>query len=197
MKFYYIDDVTKQQCGPFELRGLSNKNIRPETMVWRPGMPDWTQAKNVADLAFLFDSSLPIPDNKPEPPRRPIDISKPEQAQQQQPTQSNQSNYQPQNRQTNTNRQPSEQNRWDDILPMPKNWLVESILLSIFCCSPISVVGIFYASRVETLYYAKDYEGALRASKNAKNWTLAGLFFLPVCYILLFMLGMVGSLAGL
>ncbi|MDU1889931.1 MAG: CD225/dispanin family protein [Dysgonomonas sp.] len=193
MKYFYIDNLTKQQCGPFELKDLKGKGIHPETVVWRSGMPDWTEARNVSELAYLFDDRLPILEDKPNPPQRSsIDISK-------QQEQANRNSSSSPNS-TQSNQQSSrtgESNKWDDILPMPKNWLVESILLSIFCCSPISVVGIFYASKVESLYYTKDYEGALRASKNAKNWTLAGILFLPLCYVILTIFGAMTYLVGL
>ena len=53
----------------------------------------------------------------------------------------------------------------------PKSWLVESILVTIFCCLPFGIVGIVNASRVESRYYAGDIEGAMRASQEAGKWT--------------------------
>lgn len=173
VKYYYIDDISKQQCGPFPLNDLLSKKIRPETMVWRSGMPDWVNAGSVSELSFLFDAKIPLPEEKNAEPTSNMSASQPQPA-----TNYQQANY----RQDNTR-------RWDDILPMPKNWLVESILLSIFCCSPISVVGIFYAAKVESLYYAKEYDRATQASDNAKKWALAGILFLPACYVLLVMFG--------
>lgn len=57
----------------------------------------------------------------------------------------------------------------------PKNYLVEAILITIFCCQPFGIVGIVYASQVNSKYAIGDYEGALQASKKAKNWTIWGL----------------------
>jgi len=170
MKFYYIDDITKQQQGPFLLKELTSKNLRPETMVWRSGMADWMRADSVEELAFLFDTKVPVPEPevKKEPVKQTLDIRHNVNPS----TYTNQGNYQ------------AEDRRLNDIVPMPKNWLVESILLSIFCCSPVSVVGIYFATRVESLYYAKDYAGSTRASNNARNWALAGILFIPVCYLL-------------
>ena len=56
----------------------------------------------------------------------------------------------------------------------PKNWLVESILVTIFCCLPLGIVGIVFASRVNTKFAAGDYEGALKASADAGKWTKIG-----------------------
>lgn len=56
----------------------------------------------------------------------------------------------------------------------PKNYLVESILITIFCCQPFGIVGIVFSSQVNSKYASGDYEGALQASKEAKKWTKWG-----------------------
>ncbi|MDN5203215.1 CD225/dispanin family protein [Fulvivirgaceae bacterium BMA10] len=58
----------------------------------------------------------------------------------------------------------------------PKNWLVESILVTIFCCLPLGIVGIINASNVNTRFAAGDYEGAQKASQEAGKWTKIGFF---------------------
>ena len=60
--------------------------------------------------------------------------------------------------------------------PPPKTWLIESILATIFCCLPFGIVGIIYAAKVESSWYAGRKEIALNASKSAKTWTLVALF---------------------
>ena len=52
----------------------------------------------------------------------------------------------------------------------PKNYLVEAILVTIFCCQPFGIVSIVYASQVNSKYASGDYEGAQISSKNAKKW---------------------------
>lgn len=64
--------------------------------------------------------------------------------------------------------------------PMPNTWLVESILVTVFCCLPFGLVGIFKAAKVSELYASKQYEEALEYSESARKWTLCGLFILPV-----------------
>ncbi len=51
----------------------------------------------------------------------------------------------------------------------PKNWLVESILVTIFCCLPFGIAGIVFASQVNSKYDAGDYAGAEKASRQAKT----------------------------
>jgi hypothetical protein len=60
--------------------------------------------------------------------------------------------------------------------PRPKNWLVESILATIFCCMPFGIVGIIFAAQVNDKYDSGDYEGALRSSKEAGKWTKISFF---------------------
>lgn len=55
--------------------------------------------------------------------------------------------------------------------PKPKNWLVESILATLFCCLPFGVAGIVFAAQVNSKYQQGDYAGALQASKDAGKWT--------------------------
>ena len=53
----------------------------------------------------------------------------------------------------------------------PKTWLVESILVTLFCCLPFGIAGIVNSSKVESRFYAGDIDGANQASSNAKKWT--------------------------
>lgn len=58
----------------------------------------------------------------------------------------------------------------------PKNWLVESILVTLFCCLPFGVAGIVFASQVNSKFAAGDYNGAMQASRDAAKWTKIGFF---------------------
>lgn len=69
----------------------------------------------------------------------------------------------------------------------PKNWLVESILVTIFCCLPFGIAGIVFASQVNTKYQAGDYEGALQASKDAAKWTKIG-FWIGLAGLLIYLI---------
>jgi len=56
-------------------------------------------------------------------------------------------------------------------LPQPKTWLVESILVTLFCCLPFGIAGIVNAANVSSKFSAGDIEGAERASQQAGKWT--------------------------
>jgi hypothetical protein len=54
--------------------------------------------------------------------------------------------------------------------PSIPNYLVQSILVTLFCCLPLGVVAIVYAAQVNGKVQAGDIQGAMDASKNAKMW---------------------------
>lgn len=57
----------------------------------------------------------------------------------------------------------------------PKNYLVESILITILCCLPLGIAGIINATKVEGLFASGDYTGAQHAADEAKKWCKFGL----------------------
>jgi hypothetical protein len=69
----------------------------------------------------------------------------------------------------------------------PKNWLVESILVTILCCLPFGIAGIVFATQVNTKWSAGDYTGAAQSSKEAAKWTKIG-FFVGIGWIVICML---------
>jgi hypothetical protein len=72
--------------------------------------------------------------------------------------------------------------------PRPKNWLVESILVTIFCCLPFGIVGIVNSSAVNSKYDAGDYAGALYSSQQAGKWTKIGFWIALGLWVLYFIL---------
>mgnify|MGYP004711430277 CR=1 FL=1 len=59
--------------------------------------------------------------------------------------------------------------------PCPENYLLYSILVTLFCCLPFGIVGIIKSAQVSSKYQAGDYDGALQSSKDAKKWSLIAL----------------------
>ncbi|MBL7950517.1 MAG: CD225/dispanin family protein [Flavobacteriales bacterium] len=70
----------------------------------------------------------------------------------------------------------------------PKNWLVESILVTLFCCLPLGIVGIINAAKVNGAFDSGDIAGATKASEDAKKWTKMG-------FIIGIILNVVGGIA--
>lgn len=69
----------------------------------------------------------------------------------------------------------------------PKTWLVESILVTLFCCLPFGIAGIVNAAKVESRFYAGDIDGADRSSEDAKKWTSIG-FWIGVVSAVIYLL---------
>lgn len=78
----------------------------------------------------------------------------------------------------------------------PKNYLIESILVTIFCCLPFGIVGIVFASQVNAKFDVGDYEGAVKASQEAKKWvTFAFASGLLIAFFYLIFMLALGGLA--
>ncbi len=78
----------------------------------------------------------------------------------------------------------------------PKNWLVESILVTILCCLPLGIVGIVNATKVESLWNTGQKEAALKASNEAKKWVKIGFIcgLVGIGLYLLFFFGVLASI---
>ncbi|MFT6279772.1 MAG: hypothetical protein ACJAU0_002607 [Flavobacteriales bacterium] len=73
----------------------------------------------------------------------------------------------------------------------PKNWLVESILVTIFCCLPFGIAGIVYAAKVESKFDAGDIDGAQNAANEAKKWTIISFVLGIISAVLGFLFGII------
>lgn len=143
---YYIAE-NGQQVGPMEEKELLSHGMTVNTLVWHEGMPEWLPAGKIPELAYMFSGEA-APVQPQTPPQQP-------QYQQVPP----QYGSQPQ--------QPA---------TMPKTWLVESILVTLFCCLPFGIVGIVKASKVSSMFNMGNYAGAQQASADAKKWTMLGFW---------------------
>ena len=54
------------------------------------------------------------------------------------------------------------------------NYLVQSILVTIFCCLPFGIVAIVFAAQVNGKLQAGDLNGAMESSRKAKMWSWLG-----------------------
>ena len=79
----------------------------------------------------------------------------------------------------------------------PKNWLIESILVTIMCCLPLGIVGIIYATKVDTLWSTGQRDAAYQASREAGKWVKLGAIIGLVVIVLYIMLLVFGVFAGL
>lgn len=179
MNRYFYIDNEGKQKGTFSPEELKSENIKRDTLVWTQGMNEWMRASSVAELDAIFAESAGY--YPPQPAAQ--TVTPPAQP----------INYgapQPQH-------------------PMPKSWLIESILATVLpflLCSSIfsllGIIGIVHASKVESLFNRGDYSGSLEASEQAGRWTkiamwigIAWVVLWVVAIILLIVFGV--SMAGL
>lgn len=55
------------------------------------------------------------------------------------------------------------------------NYLVQSILVTLFCCLPLGILSIITSKQVDDKLRMGDYNGAVEASKKAKKYCLISL----------------------
>lgn len=78
--------------------------------------------------------------------------------------------------------------------PNVPNYLIWSILSTLFCCLPAGIVAIVYATQVDGKLRSGDYDGAVQASKNAKTWAFVSAGLGIVVFIIYFILLIVGAM---
>ena len=82
---------------------------------------------------------------------------------------------------------------------VPNN-LVWAILTTLFCCLPLGIVSIVYATQVDGKRAAGDVAGAREAARKASMWALwsalAGPILVALWFFLFGGLAVLGSLAG-
>lgn len=194
-EYFYLNGDTK--TGPFSFEALKRAPINPDTLVWHSALPDWVPARTLPELQALFASdgtsngtAAEANYNRREPnyntaADRPVTSSAPQPAP---------SAFEAAGK-TNT---ASAYNPNVPRPPMPENYLVWAILATIFCCIPLGIMAIINSSKVSSAYAAGDYEGAMKASKDAKKWalwtTIIGGVFILLYFIFVFAAALVGAM---
>lgn len=178
MNRYFYIDHEGKQKGTFLPEELRSEHIKRDTLVWTQGMDQWKRAEERDDLYFLFSDSYAQPGGTAEQP--PVSPAPMHEA----------GGFQQQ------------------FQPMPKTWMVESILVTILpfmlCSSLLSllgIIGIVYAAQVESFYNRGDYAAAAESSRSAAKWTKIALWIaigwiaLLIIAVILFIV-FVGSLSS-
>ncbi|XP_072162840.1 proline rich transmembrane protein 1B-like isoform X1 [Diadema setosum] len=62
-----------------------------------------------------------------------------------------------------------------DAQVAPSNYMVQAILVTIFCCLPFGIVAIVKATEVNSRFATGDVVGAQESSRSAKKWATIGL----------------------
>jgi len=70
----------------------------------------------------------------------------------------------------------------------PKTWLLQSVLITIFCCIPFGIVGIINACSVSSAYAVGNYALAEQKSKEAGKWVKIGFWCGIAIWVILIIL---------
>jgi hypothetical protein len=83
--------------------------------------------------------------------------------------------------------------------PNIPNYLVQAILVTLFCCLPLGIVSIVYAAQVNGKLAAGDVAGATQASQSAKKWAWISFgsgLVVGLIYVVLMVIGAAAGMAG-
>jgi hypothetical protein len=69
-----------------------------------------------------------------------------------------------------------------------QNYLVPAILATVFCCLPLGVVSIIFATQVNSKIAAGDIAGATEASKKAKMFMFIAIGLGLLTYVIVVVL---------
>ena len=140
-----------QQLGPVSFEDLqrlaASGQLQPSDMVWTEGMANWSPASAVANL---LPAGGAMPALATEPPGQPRPVV-------------------PGGYQGPTMGVQMGADQVGGQQP-PKNYLVQSILVTLCCCLIFGIIAIVYAAQVNGKFQAGDYAGAEEASRKAKFW---------------------------
>lgn len=161
----------REKTGPLRRDELLDAGLTEDTLVWREGLPTWTRAGSLEELAGLFrdnDTGIetgPAPQETPPPayhtprPPQPRDAFVPAEA------------------------KPAAR-----LPEKPASYVGWSIAAIVCCCMIPAIVALVFGMKVGSRYDNGDYAGAEKASEMAEIWLIvsivAGLVVLPFSILL-------------
>lgn len=84
----------------------------------------------------------------------------------------------------------SHETRYDD--EKPSTYMALAIIVTILCCVPFGILGIIYASKVDSCWNAGLVREARENSRRARNWSLIGIGLCVLFWIAYIMLIVAG-----
>lgn len=77
------------------------------------------------------------------------------------------------------------------------NYLVPAILATLFCCLPVGIVSIVFATQVNSKLAVGDIQGAVAASKSAKLWLIVSVCLGLLVGLVVIVANVLGLMAGI
>ena len=204
MQYWAVID--NERKGPMTFEELKEIGITPSTLVWKEGLENWVPAKDVEELAPLFEEIPLPPPSVPRPEQEPE--QEPESAPEPEATTSNewQSGFSAGwaaaiNSGNNSQQQPqqlapfSQPQQPVSDCPPTYLWLAITVLvvMTLCCCNPfglIAIVPLVYATKVKNAYEMGDVENAKSYSSKALYWSIGTIFISIVLGIIYFIVNL-------
>jgi hypothetical protein len=186
MDWYYA--LNGKQQGPVsdaQIRELIQRGVlRAADLVWCQNMAAWAKVQETPALAqFLLITPPPVSEPPPSPNIMPSDI-----AQELYGGRDKDVTFQPEG--------PSRYNAYDRNRPRHvKTYLVESILVTLFCCMPFGVAAIIFAAQASGAVSSGNYEKAESLAGQAKNYVTIAVIIGLLINVIGFIFGFVGAVS--
>ena len=161
----YWANIDGVQYGPVPLEDLPGLGLNAESYVWREGLDEWVQAKNLEELAGLFavageDAAIPAGESVPPP------IPEGAEAYAAPPVAASAAT----GVQVVYVREPQAA-----VEPCPPTNLVWGILTTFLCFSLFGIISIIYAARVTACYNRGEIDRAKKFSDRAAMWSILAI----------------------
>jgi hypothetical protein len=149
-----------RQLGVFSLEDirakLSTGELLANDLGWTAGMNEWRA------LGEIAPASAPPPESQAPRPDQPAPLAA--------PTVGREESVETRLQTSRASSASAKHRGRSRRRPKPDNHLVIAILVTLFCCLPLGIPAIVYASQVDGKYNAGDHLGAREAAHHAKNW---------------------------
>lgn len=196
--WYYMQDGAQQ--GPIseeELQGMaSDGRLQPTDMVWKSGMQEWQQANQVASLPFSAPSVPEIP-AAPSPGvgdfGAPTDHSSYDSSSYQEASSPREehsgASYGAQA--TTYGAQGGAANGGSEV----PDYLVLSIIVTLFCCNVGGIGGIIYSVQANSAKKFGNLAEAQECAKKARKWLTITVGLIVAFYLIIFLVTLIAGIA--
>lgn len=187
-KYWIVVDNAHQ--GPFTVEQLVDMGVSPDVYAWHPGLPKWTQIKDIEELKGIIVEKEdieeifvePVAEQEIEPPvaeQAQAAMSRPTPPPPPQPPLVHATpSYSPSAQcQPVCTQEPAKEEK------CPPSYLAWSIVTTILFFLPVGIAAIIYSAKVNSLWNMGNHERARKASETAA-WLsniafVAGLIWFP------------------
>lgn len=155
--YFFVDDQGKQH-GPVKAEYFKIHGIAASSLVWFEGLPNWVKASEVSYLKPFIKARGVESLNQP-------------------------AHYHDHLKSKSVSQSGVGAHHLKLEVEAPKNWIVESVLITLFLCLPLGIISLIYAMRVKPLWDRGEYTESIRVSRVAGAWVKWG--FLTIFVIIM------------